>query len=107
MILTKKEIIDICKKNADLMDSLQYSSHRAEPVKVGEIEFKNVERKGGCEGGGDEFWFVFSVSDGQSTDYWQVNGFYQSNYGTEFDISDMYPVKSKRVEISVWEAIKD
>lgn len=54
----------------------------------------------GGEGKGDEYWFVFTVTDGTTTRHVKVDGWYQSYNGGEYD--KWFEVFPKKKEITVW-----
>lgn len=56
----------------------------------------------GGEGQGDEYWVVFSVTKGDVTRHFRMDGWYQSYNGGEFD-GDLKEVRPKQKTITVWE----
>lgn len=56
----------------------------------------------GGEGQGEEYWVVFSVTDGDVTRHFRMDGSYASYYGAEFD-GDLREVTPQQKTITVWE----
>lgn len=56
----------------------------------------------GGEGQGDEYWVVFSVTEGDVVRTFRKDGWYQSYNGGEFD-SELVEVKPVQKTITVWE----
>lgn len=56
----------------------------------------------GGEGGGDEYWVVFSLKDDELMRWFRMDGWYQSYAGGEFD-SNLKEVSPKQKTITVWE----
>lgn len=55
----------------------------------------------GGEGQGDQYYYIFSVSDGETTRTVKVHGWYASHYGGEYeDWRETFP---KLKTITVWE----
>lgn len=69
-------------------------SLRGEQVKVG-----LVTRVGGCEGGGEEAWFVLGIGD----QMFRKNGWYMSHEGTTWD-GDFKEVKPVVKPVTFYEA---
>lgn len=61
---------------------------------------KYVDNYGG-EGYGDLYWYVFTVTDGNTTRHVKVDGAYASYYGGEYD--KWFEVFPKEKVITVWE----
>lgn len=61
---------------------------------------KNVIRHGGREGCGEEYWIIFSVSKGDVTKYFQVDGWYQSYDGGTLEWADVYEVEAREVTVT-------
>ena len=61
----------------------------------------HVDEYGG-EGKGDEYWVVFSLTDGDVTRYFKKSGGYASYHGGELD-GNLEEVSPKKKEITVWE----
>lgn len=104
MQLTKEQVIEIMNEG-EHEDTIRHGWRTSSFVYNG-YEFKNVETHGGHEGAGEEYWYVFSVTNGESVVHWKVPGFYASHYGSEADLSDMYEVKPVEKTYIDWEAIK-
>jgi hypothetical protein len=58
-----------------------------------------VEDFGG-EGHGDQYWFVFTVTDGETTRHVKVDGWYASYSGGEYD--EWFEVKPEQKMVTVW-----
>ena len=54
----------------------------------------------GGEGKGDEYWFVFTVTDGETTRHVKVDGWYASYTGGEYD--QWFEAFPKQETITVW-----
>lgn len=54
----------------------------------------------GGEGKGDDYWFVFTVTDGETTRYIKVDGGYASYYGGEYD--EWFEVFPEEQVVTVW-----
>lgn len=64
-------------------------------------DVKLVDKYGG-EGQGDDYWVVFSVSDGDVTRLFRKSGWYASYAGGEFD-SDLEEVRAQQKVVTVYE----
>ena len=60
---------------------------------------------GGGEGDGETYWIVFSLTNGASKTYWQVDGYYASYDGGYLD-GDPFQVVKKEVMKEIWVDIK-
>lgn len=79
-------------------DDIKYGSEGEIPG-LGYV--KLVDEYGG-EGQGDEYWVVFSVSDGGVTRLFRMDGYYASYYGSEFD-GDLKEVQARQKTVTVYE----
>jgi hypothetical protein len=57
-----------------------------------------VDAKWGEEGGGEHIWIVFKIGD----DLYQINGFYSSWEGPEWNDSTIIPVKAEQVMRTIY-----
>lgn len=62
-----------------------------------------VAGKFGEEGGGENIWFVFSIND----ELFQINGYYASYDGSNWDDSNVEAVKPKEITQIIYVADKD
>lgn len=62
-------------------------------------QLKKTDEYGG-EGQGDEYWYVFSVSDGKTKRHIKVDGWYASYDGGWYD--EWYEVFPKQKTVTVW-----
>jgi hypothetical protein len=62
---------------------------------------KLVDNYGG-EFLGDELWFVFSVTTPEGTQYFRMDGWYQSFHGGEYD-GELHEVTPKEKVVTVYE----
>ena len=85
-------------EDGDLIDKLE---------KLGYV-LEHEDGEGGREGGGEDFWGVFSVSkNGEEKTYFRLQGFYASHYGSELnDIYSFEKVKKVPVQRYDWVAYK-
>lgn len=67
---------------------------------LGEVEVKVEEHHGG-EGQGDDYYCVYSFSDGVHTAYLKFDGWYASHYGSEFN--SVFLVEPRQKVITVYE----
>lgn len=63
------------------------------------VEFVN---NFGGEGRGDQYWSVYSFTDGDNVVYVKFNGWYQSYHGSEY--TDWFFVQPKQVQVTKFEA---
>jgi hypothetical protein len=90
------ELIDVIK------DEIDDWNYQCGPINIGgRWVFELEERYGGCEGGGDTHFVVFSLSQGGKKRFWQIDGFYQSNYGAELDGAPFEVIPVEKT-IQVW-----
>lgn len=69
-------------------------------------KIKTAESFGG-EGQGDERWVVIELIDpSNNSTYWEIPGWYQSNYGSEFTIRETFQVEAKEVKVIKWFPVK-
>jgi hypothetical protein len=64
--------------------------------------FKREEVYGGGEGDGEEYWAVFSVSNGDETRYFKADGWYASYEGGYIEWENFFEVRSEKKTIDVW-----
>ncbi len=69
---------------------------------VNGITIKPIYSHGGGEGDGEERWIVFSTEKDAITQFWRVDGFYASHYGSEFDKDTVYETEQQEQVIKVW-----
>jgi hypothetical protein len=72
------------------------------PCDVAGLGRLNLIESYGGEGKGDEYWVVFSLSEGDVTRYFRKDGWYQSYSGGELDgeLTEVTPVPKV---VTVWE----
>lgn len=101
-MLTKKQLVKLLE-NEDNLEIIHY-----EDKKVIDFEgFKiQQEEQFGGESQGDSYWIVFSVKKDDKVEYWEIPGFYQSNYGSEIEILNIFQVKPVQVTVRQWQAVK-
>lgn len=83
-------------------DSEEMSDFRKAASDQG-INFEHVDRYGG-EGEGEEYWSVYSFSDGQEVVFIKFDGTYASYYGSEFD--EFYEVQAVERLVTFYERKK-
>lgn len=64
------------------------------------IKFKHEDNYGG-EGMGDDYWSVYSFTDGKETVYIKFDGWYQSYNGSEF--TEWFFVEPKQKTVTIFE----
>lgn len=103
----KNKLIELTNEGEDnteeLREYLKYGGKKTQ--NVDDLEFEHIERHGGCEGGGDEHWVVFSVIDGEKKTFWEVPGWYASHNGAHLNWDELYQVIPKEKTVTVWEAV--
>lgn len=80
-------------------DSDEQTEFRAAVLCAG-LTFKFVDRYGG-EGEGENYWSVYSFSDGNEVVFIKFDGYYASYEGATFD--ELYEVKAVEKTITVFE----
>ena len=66
------------------------------------IRFENEDSYGG-EGQGDQYWSVYSFTDGKDVVYVKFDGYYASYVGSEY--SDWFFVEPKQVQVTQYFAV--
>lgn len=59
------------------------------------------EHHGGYEGAGEDYWFVWKVTQDDKVLYWKFQGYYMSHYGRE--IEGVQQVKPRKKTVTVYE----
>ena len=75
-----------------------------EACRSAEINYSQEDNFGG-EGQGDDYWSVYSFTNGTDVVYVKFNGWYASYSGSEF--SEWFFVEPKKVEVVKYVAIKN
>lgn len=77
----------------DIKDFVSYEVYSNRLSKFETFTFEHVERHGGCEGAGEEYWIVFKTINEGTEQYWFVDGFYMSHEGGNLEWDDLYEVE--------------
>lgn len=108
MSLSKLSVQDV----SDLLDA-HFENPLESPESYNDIKYgsegkipglgyvKLVDEYGG-EGQGEEYWVVFSVSDGEVTRLFRMDGYYASYCGSEFD-GELKEVQARQKTVTVYE----
>lgn len=99
--MTKEKLLEIEKEVKKNRHNWRYF----DPFEINGITISPEEDFGG-EGEGDEYWTVIKVEDGEEVTFWQIPGWYSSDYGGELEFGNIFQVKSEKVLIDVWKAVK-
>lgn len=100
--LTAAEILAVLNEKIDRVSSFAFEDYDAEELGLGEIE--EVDQHGGEDEGST--WY--SVKHFKDHDvYIQVDGYYQSHYGTDFDNGMGHEVFPKQVTVTEYSSKKD
>lgn len=97
---------DICREffNAEISDNLQWNSDETNEflklLQENKINFKLVDRHGG-EGEGEQYWAVYSFSDGQEVVFIKFDGYYMSYDGSTYE--NFYEVKAVEKLVTFYE----
>lgn len=88
-------------------DDIKYSeglSDFTKACKEAQVNYKYEDSFGG-EGQGDDYWSVYSFTDGTDKVYVKFNGWYASYNGSEY--TEWFFVEPKKVEVVQYFAIKN
>ena len=99
-MLTKRQLIELIENDEHVKETLIYGGDATHEG----YSLKHEEQFGG-EGQGDSYWYVFSVSKDNNTEYWEVPGWYASHQGSETNPEEMFRVVKKQNIIDCWEAV--
>jgi hypothetical protein len=101
-------IKEIIEENWDEISDIEEIHPKYNPTAT-EVEGYVVElvEDFGGEGKGDERFKVFSFTKDGETTFWEVPGWYSSGYGSEFEPSNAFQVKSVKKLIDVWVEIDE
>lgn len=104
-IKDKKEVVSYdlfhgeFKMEKSSRDDEKRTAFRAKLVDLG-LQM-NLEARYGGEGEGDDYWSVYSVTNGEDTVYMRFQGWYASYHGSEF--TEWFFVEPKEKTIVVFE----
>lgn len=88
----------------------EFKSDYFGPIDLGSNWQLDLEEDYGGEGMGDERWVVMKLANPNNPNgkftYWKIPGFYQSSYGSSFEIENTFEVEPKEEIVIKWKAKK-
>lgn len=98
--MDKNKLIEILKKERE------YELHFTGFIKViDNLSIEVIETYGG-EGEGDDYSSILKVTNNEEITYWKIPGWYQSYYGGELEIDNIFQVIPKEVTVTTYTKIE-